>query len=215
VTAALDAIARELGPLDVVILNAGVNLLRPFTFTPFDDWWRVFEVNLQAPLMLAHIALQGMRERKRGALVFISSRAGALSLAGWSAYNVSKTALNRAVACLQRDLDLEFNNASGIHMYSIHPGGVKSSMTLGALHPDVEIMQPGFSTGMKNMYDNFVDTPELSAWTCVYLATGRAAALRGRYIDVGDDIEDLVCQSDVIRKENLYDLTVGTLGGEV
>ncbi|THG93144.1 hypothetical protein EW145_g8454, partial [Phellinidium pouzarii] len=192
---------------------AGVNLFRPFTFTPFDDWWRVFEVNLQAPLMLAHMALQGMRERRHGALVFISSRAGVVTLAGSSAYTASKTALNRAVACLQRDLDLEFNNDSGIHMYSLHPGGVRSSMTLGALHPDVEIMQPGFSIRVKNTFDNFVDTPDLCAWTCVYLATGRAAALRGRYIDVGDDIEDLVCQSEVIQKENLYDLTVGTLSG--
>ncbi|KAI5118705.1 hypothetical protein M0805_003361 [Coniferiporia weirii] len=240
--AALAAITRDLGPLDALVLNAGVNLFRPFVRTPFDDWARVLDINLNAPLMLAHMALPAMRERRRGAIIFISSRAGILSLPGCSAYAVSKTALIRAVACIQRELDLEFDPATGVHMYALHPGpslshiyvstssmghrnadpyhpsfspagGVKSDMTLGALHPDVELMQNGFSERIKNVYENFVDTPELCAWTCVYLATGHAAELRGRYVDVEDDIEDLVRQADIVKEKNMYDLAVGTLGG--
>ncbi|KAH8114476.1 hypothetical protein DFH11DRAFT_1594686 [Phellopilus nigrolimitatus] len=172
------------------------------------------EVNLKAPLMLARMALDGMRERKSGALVFISSRAGVVTLAGPSSYCVSKTALLRAVACLQRELDTEFEGSSGIHAYALHPGGVKTDMTFSHMHPDVEKMQRGYTEMIRTAYDNFVDTPELCAWTCVYLATGRAAQLRGRYLDVEENIEDLVRQADIIQKENMYDLTVGRLGGE-
>lgn len=55
--------------------------------------------------------------------------------------------------------------------------------------------------------------PELCAWTCVYLATGKAADyLRGRYIDVENDIEDLVNQGEIVQKKGLYDLTIRKLG---
>ena len=54
--------------------------------------------------------------------------------------------------------------------------------------------------------------PELAGQACVYLATGRAKALRGRYIDVGHDIEDLLRQADLIKKANMYDLGIRELG---
>ncbi|KAH8114475.1 NAD-binding protein [Phellopilus nigrolimitatus] len=214
VAAALEKIAKELGPLDVVVPNAAITVFRPFAYTPWDEWWRVMEVNLKAPLMLAHMALDGMRARKSGALVFISSRAAVTTVAGPSSYCASKTALLRAVACLQRELDMEFEGNSGIHAYSLHPGRVKTDMAFSNMHPDMEKMQKGFSEIMRNAYENYVDTPELCGWTCVYLATGRAAQLRGRYLDVEQNIEDVVRQADIVQKENMYDLTVGRLGGE-
>lgn len=60
---------------------------------------------------------------------------------------------------------------------------------------------------------NIFSSPELCAWTCVYLATGKAAdSLRGRYIDVEYDVEDMANQGEIVQKEGLYDLTVTMLG---
>ncbi len=54
--------------------------------------------------------------------------------------------------------------------------------------------------------------PELCGQTCVYLATGKAKELRGRYINSERDIETVVNQADIVKKENLYDLGIRELG---
>ena len=53
---------------------------------------------------------------------------------------------------------------------------------------------------------------ELCAQTCVYLATGKAKELRGRYIDSVKDIESVVAQAEIVKRENLYDMGVKELG---
>lgn len=55
--------------------------------------------------------------------------------------------------------------------------------------------------------------PELCGRTCVFLATGKAKELRGRYVDVRNDIEAVLEQAVVVRRENLYDLGIRELGG--
>ncbi len=57
-----------------------------------------------------------------------------------------------------------------------------------------------------------VHRPELCAQTCVYLASGKARELRGKYINVQRDIESVVEQADIVKKANLYDLGIRELG---
>lgn len=55
--------------------------------------------------------------------------------------------------------------------------------------------------------------PELCAQTCVYLATSeKSKELRGRFVNAECDIESLVNQAEIIKKENLYDLGIRELG---
>ncbi len=54
--------------------------------------------------------------------------------------------------------------------------------------------------------------PELCGQTCVYLATGRAKELRGRYINAEKDIQSVVDQADIVKKANLYDMGIRELG---
>lgn len=57
-----------------------------------------------------------------------------------------------------------------------------------------------------------MERPELCGRTCVYLATGKAKELRGRYVDVRNDIESVVEQAEIVKKENLYALGIRELG---
>ncbi len=54
--------------------------------------------------------------------------------------------------------------------------------------------------------------PELCAQTCVYLASGKAGELRGRYINSESDIDSVVKQAEIVKKANLYDLGIRELG---
>lgn len=63
-------------------------------------------------------------------------------------------------------------------------------------------------------YSGIICSPELCAQTCVYLASGKAKELRGRYINSERDVESMVEQADIVKKENLYDLGIRELGGD-
>jgi len=203
---------KELGKLDIVVPNAASSFWRPFAYLDFDDWWRVMEMNVKAPLFLTQLAMKSMRERGEGTVIAISSAAGIRNVPGLSAYSTSKSALNRAIGCLQLELDAE--GKSGVRLYAVHPGGVKTQMALdfSNIHEDMEKMSPGITDQIKAFVHGFVNPPELCAQTCVYLASGKASELRGKYINAERDIESMVEQAEIVKKEGLYDLGIRELG---
>lgn len=69
VAAAEDA----LGPLDVLVANAGVGERRELADVSLEDWETAIAVNLRAPFLLAQLVAEGMRERGFGRLLFVSS----------------------------------------------------------------------------------------------------------------------------------------------
>jgi short-subunit dehydrogenase len=82
-----------LGPLDLLVNNAGVEEASSFTrYTP-DELTSMIDVNLTAPLLLTHSALPGMLERGRGHVVFISSVAGKQGPAYQVPYAATKAGL--------------------------------------------------------------------------------------------------------------------------
>jgi len=113
----------ELGPLDILVNGAGVNVPnRKFSELDPADWDRVLQINATGAFNCIHAALPGMRQRQAGLIVNISSVAGkrASKLAG-SAYAASKfamTALGTAVSLEER--------ANGIHVTNIYPGEVNT-----------------------------------------------------------------------------------------
>jgi len=203
---------NQLGKLDIVVPNAATGSWRPFAYVDFDDWWKVMELNVKAPLFLTQLAIKSMRERGEGTVIAISSAAGIRNVAGMSSYATSKAALNRAIGCLQLELDAE--GKSEIHLYAVHPGGVKTQLALdfSNIHEDMEKMTPGITDQIKAFVNAFVNPPELCAQTCVYLASGKASELRGKYINAERDIDSVVKQAEIVKKEGLYDLGIRELG---
>jgi NAD(P)-dependent dehydrogenase (short-subunit alcohol dehydrogenase family) len=114
---------QQLGPLDILVNSAGVNVpKRSMAELDPADFDRLLAVNTTGTFNCIHAALPGMRERRSGWIVNISSIAGkrALELAG-PAYCASKfgvSALALAVALEER--------ANGIHVTNIYPGEVNT-----------------------------------------------------------------------------------------
>jgi len=108
-------------PLDVLVNSAGINVARR-RMADLDpaDWDRMLAINVTGAFNSMHFALPGMRERREGLVVNVSSIAGkrALTLAG-PAYCASKfalTALGTAVGLEERQ--------SGIRITNVYPGEV-------------------------------------------------------------------------------------------
>lgn len=103
----LDDFRLQLGPVDILICNAGSNTFQPFHLTDPVEWWDILELNLRAPVELTRPALPEMRERNSGTIIYTSSRAAApeLNLPWTTAYNCAKTGITKFAGTLQVELD--------------------------------------------------------------------------------------------------------------
>lgn len=80
----------RLGPLDVLVNNAGVDVIAPFVETDESVWERLWAVNLKGTLLTTRAVLDGMIARERGRIVNIGSDAGRVGSTGEAAYSATK-----------------------------------------------------------------------------------------------------------------------------
>jgi short-subunit dehydrogenase len=103
----IDRSEVALGPIDVLVNNAGVELTSAFTSCTPEELTSVIDVNLTAPLLLTHRLVGGMLSRGQGHVVFISSLAGKLG----PAYSEPYAATKAALIGLTQSLRAEYLNA--------------------------------------------------------------------------------------------------------
>jgi short-subunit dehydrogenase len=123
VTSWVDGAEAALGPIDVLINNAGVQIIAPFVETPFEDAERLLQIDLLAPLRLSQFVARKMIARKTGTLVDISSMAGIAPTPGMSFYNAAKGGLAAASEGLRAEL-----KPHGVHVVTVYPGPVSTAM---------------------------------------------------------------------------------------
>ncbi len=90
IAAAVEAAERELGPLDVLVNNAGYDEFGFFARTEEAMWDRVLAVNLRGTIAVTHAVLAGMQERRRGRIVNVASEAGRVGSRGSAIYSAAK-----------------------------------------------------------------------------------------------------------------------------
>ncbi len=100
----VDETVEQLGPIDILVNNAAVTFYVPFEEFPEKRYNLMFEVQVRAPFELAQFVVPGMRQRKQGWILNITSRAGIhpqgppymeLYKRGFSVYGMVKAALDR------------------------------------------------------------------------------------------------------------------------
>ncbi|KAK5633015.1 hypothetical protein RRF57_008729 [Xylaria bambusicola] len=186
VDAAAAEIKKTFGRIDVVVNNAGTGLGGgPIAETDPDNWWNTFAVNLKGPYLIMRALTPLMLETGGlGAFVTVSSVGAHLRSPGYSAYQTSKLAVLR----LTEFLNAEYSD-KGIVAFTIHPGNVATDMTRG---PDGKVPA--------EIAHIFVDTPELTGDSVVYLSKEKREWLGGRYVNVTWDLPELMDMKDEIVK---------------
>ena len=94
VATAIGALRRRLGPVDLLVNNAGISGPVGYAWqVGAADWWRAVEINLRGVFLCSRVVLPAMTARGAGRIVNITSEAGVLRWPQVSAYSVSKAAV--------------------------------------------------------------------------------------------------------------------------
>lgn len=196
--AAVAHVEADLGSADILVNNAGrFRAIGPLWEVDPNEWWRDVEVNLLGAFHCAHAVLPGMIARGRGHIVNVASNAAIQPGPYSTAYSVSKAALLRLTDSLAAAVPY------GVYVFAISPGRVRTAMAEYLIaSPMGEKWLPHWQT----IRPEDLVPPERAARLAVFLASGRADALSGRYIHVSEDIEALARRAEVVRRDDLYTL---------
>src|SRR5579871_6737658 len=127
VTALVHATRQKLGPIDILINNAGTGVFGPFHEFGEKEWDFVLDTNLKGVFLLSRVVAPEMIRRQRGHIINISSLAGKNTFAGGAIYCASKWGLMGLSGAMAEDL-----RAHGIRVSAICPGSVATEFPRGA-----------------------------------------------------------------------------------
>ena len=168
----LAQVTQQLGPVDILVNNAGITADATFHKMSKEQWWHVMRTNLGSLFTMTRLVIEGMRERRFGRIVNISSINGRKGQIGQSNYAAAKAGM----LGFTKALALE-NAKHGITVNAIAPGYCDTAM-VAALRPEVlEAIVAGIPVGR-------LGTPEDIARVVAFLADDAAGFITGATFDV-------------------------------
>jgi 2-hydroxycyclohexanecarboxyl-CoA dehydrogenase len=178
VDAAVAATEAALGPVDVLVNNAGWDIFKPFTKTEPAEWAKLIAINLTGAMHMHHAVLPGMVARRKGRIVNIASDAARVGSSGEAVYAACKAGLVAFSKTIARE-----HARHGITVNVVCPG------------PTDTALLAGFATGAAapaKLMDAFVRAipmgrlgqPDDLAGAIAFLASDDAGFITGQVLSV-------------------------------
>ncbi|MGY0485745.1 SDR family oxidoreductase [Streptomyces sp. WG-D5] len=120
----IEALARSVGEVDVLVNNAGESQSGPFEELPMDAVRRLFQLNVFGAVRLSQLLLPGMRERRRGRVVMVGSMLASFPLAYRSSYVASKAAIKGFASAARREYA-----PYGVGITTVEPGSIATGIS--------------------------------------------------------------------------------------
>jgi len=195
---------RQLGPVDLLINNAGsASAGGPIWEIDPETWWKDVTTNLFGTFLCSRAVLPGMIARHKGRIINVVSAFGihtrpeSTPSPYASAYSSSKA----AVMVLTENL-AAMTHMHGVRVFGLRPGFVRTAMLEdGASSPAGKRWIPELQAVLDS---GRLNSPELAARWVTFLASGEADALSGRVLSVTYEMSTLVARSDEICREGRY-----------
>ena len=116
VVALLDRVESTVGPVDIVVNNAGISIRKTFLDTDDGLWRRTMDIDFTAPITILRATLPGMVERGWGRVLNVASAAGIEATPGFAAYAAAKGALIALTLTLAAEVD-----RAGVRVNALSP----------------------------------------------------------------------------------------------
>jgi NAD(P)-dependent dehydrogenase (short-subunit alcohol dehydrogenase family) len=168
VDAAFERVESELGPVELLVLNAGVYIVEPFEETSLESWQQTIDVNLTGAFLCARRALPAMRERQFGRIIAIGSSAGKT---GGKKHAAAYGASKAGIMVMAKAIASEYAE-HGITANALAPALIDTEMVAGIR--DLVGLIPVGRLGK----------PEEVAGVVAYLCSTQAAYITGEVVDV-------------------------------
>ena len=173
---AMEEVERQLGPLSILVNNAGISIIRSALKFRAEDWDRVIETNLNSCFFLSQIAAQSMMTRKHGKIINIASEYSRFGAQSGIPYAAAKGGLVQTTKTMA--IELAPHN---IQVNAIVPGWIATDMTIpaqsGSFYDEIIMRTPAGRFGQ----------PEEMAGSAIFLASHASDFVTGSivYVDGG------------------------------
>lgn len=182
VTSVIAGIAGRLGPVDVLVNNAGGGQLALFLDTDVADWDRIIALNLRSTMCCTKAVLRSMYEHRSGSIVNVASESGNVGAPGGAAYSAAKAGVLGFTKAMARE-----SARFGVRVNAVAPGPIETPLLNG----------PAFASplGIK-VKEQLVaatalgraGTPEEVAAAIAYLASDDASYVTGQTLAVSGGV---------------------------
>jgi len=186
----------ELGPIDLLVNNAGTaQAIGPVWEVDPGAWWTDVESSLRSAFLCSRAVIPGMIERRSGRILNVSSYVAARPtpyLSGYAAGKAAIVSFGEGLAASLRD--------HGVFVFTITPGRFRSALFDHLVESDAgRRWLPELGSG------DYVD-PQHVERLVAFLASGRGDGLSGRFLHALDDVEGLAGKAGEIAEQDLYAL---------
>lgn len=169
---AVEAVFSAIGPVDVLVNNAGIVDYGPINWVEPRTFRRVMDVNVSGSFFCTQQVLSGMLHKQQGAIINISSMWGRVGSSCEVAYSASKAAIIGMTKALAKEL-----GPSGIRVNCVAPGVIVTDMVKNVTEEVLEELRQ--ETPLEKL-----GTPQDVAEAVFYLASDQAAFITGAVLDV-------------------------------
>ena len=178
VDAAVAATEARLGPIDVLVNNAGWDVFIPFTKTEPAQWDKLIAINLVGALHMHHAVLSGMVARRKGRIVNIASDAARVGSSGEAVYAACKGGLVAFSKTIARE-----HARHGITVNVVCPGPTDTALLAGVTDaaPNPEKLREAF---VRAIPLGRLGQPDDLAGAIVFFASDDASFITGQVVSV-------------------------------
>lgn len=172
----VETIEQELGPVDMLVNNAGVTQIMPFALIEEEDWDHLMDVNVKGMFLVTKAFVRPMIRRKRGAIVNLGSLAGMRVLEVPVHYATAKSAVIGFTLALAREL-----SRYGIRVNAVVPGMLTEGVSLNIPEKQQEDFRQHCTLGRAGK-------PEEVAELVAFLASDRSSYINAQAIHIDGGI---------------------------